>query len=66
MAAKQSAPLAERPDLINARRVSQNLSKNANAVQMRMLASVNRELIVMRQRGMTNRNGHQSKPEAAK
>jgi hypothetical protein len=32
---------------------------------MRMLASVDRELIVMRQRGMTNRNAHQSQPEAA-
>jgi hypothetical protein len=32
---------------------------------MRMLASVGRELIVMRQRGMTNRNAHQSQPEAA-
>jgi hypothetical protein len=30
-----------------------------------MLASVDRELIVMRQRGMTNRNAHQSQPEAA-
>jgi hypothetical protein len=65
VAAEQSAPLAERPGLINARRVSQNLSKNANAVQMRTLASVDRELIVMRQRGMTNRNAHQSQPEAA-
>jgi hypothetical protein len=65
VAAEQSAHLAERPGLINARRVSQNLSKNANAVRMRMLASVDRELIVMRQRGMTNRNAHQSQPEAA-
>jgi hypothetical protein len=63
VAAEQSKPLAERPGLINAHRVSQNLSKNANAV--RMLASVDRELIVMRQRGMTNRNAHQSQPEAA-
>ena len=71
VAADQSAPLAEPPGLagppglINAHRVSQNLSKNANAVRMRMLASVGRELIVMRQRGMTNRNAHQSQPEAA-
>ena len=34
-------------------------------LRMRMLASVGRELIVMRQRGMTNRNAHQSQPEAA-
>jgi hypothetical protein len=32
---------------------------------MRMLASVDRELIVMRLRGMTNRNAHQNQPEAA-
>ena len=71
VAADQSARLAEppglaeRPGLINAHRVSQNLSKNANAVRMRMLASVGHELIVMQQRDMTNRNAHQSQPEAA-
>jgi hypothetical protein len=32
---------------------------------MRMLASVGRELIVMRQRGMTNRNARQNQPEVA-
>jgi hypothetical protein len=71
VAADQSARLAEppglaeRPGLINAHRVSQNLSKNANAVRMRMLAGVGRELIVMRQRGTTNRNARQNQPEVA-
>ena len=63
VAADQSARLTEPPGLINAHRVSQNLSKNANA--LRMLASVGRELILMRQRGMTKRNARQNQPEAA-
>ena len=63
--ADQSAPLAEQPGLINAHHVSQNLSKNANAVWMRMLASAGIDLNMMRQRGMTNRNARQNQPETA-